>query len=75
MKWFLFVYNNSNGDLRVTEFEAARPAIAALNHREATTCDQEEVVLFRAASLDDLRVTHSRYFTPGKHPPVTVAPV
>ncbi|MBA2321782.1 MAG: hypothetical protein H0V89_11585 [Deltaproteobacteria bacterium] len=69
MNWFLLVYDRANRailDFRSyadTDHEAAWRARSELMAEHARSPDVE-VALLGARSLDDLRLTHNRYFTP-----------
>lgn len=67
MRQFLLVYDRSSGELVSMESFDEDKRSDALHHRsrlEIEYGDQSEieVVLLSAASLDDLKKTHSRYF-------------
>ena len=62
MKPFLIEFNRSTSEVRVTEFDNSREAIAVLNERERAKGPEMEVVLLFAESEEQLRYTHSRYF-------------
>ena len=64
MSRFLIKYNRRTESLEYIEFSEADGALAirALRAAEAKKPDYLEVVLLEAASLDDAKRTHSRYF-------------
>jgi hypothetical protein len=62
MRYFLIEAVAGVRPPKVTEFEAADAALAALREREGTKPPEVEVVLFMAESLEALRATHGRLF-------------
>jgi hypothetical protein len=63
MQYFVLVYNRRTGDLRHEVFDESRSALRRRFELERTRTDPDvEIASFGAASLDDLRKTHSRYF-------------
>jgi hypothetical protein len=62
LKYFLLEYNRRTRDLVVSEFIENEEATAVHNRTERNRLPEVEVVLFMARSLDDLKVTHSRFF-------------
>ncbi|GAA0208892.1 hypothetical protein [Corynebacterium riegelii] len=72
MKHFLIVYNRRTGDRQLTEYTDADQAIRARLEAESENSNPDvEIVVIGAASLDDLKVTHSRYFTTDELPTPT----
>ncbi|OFT77996.1 hypothetical protein HMPREF3104_00425 [Corynebacterium sp. HMSC30G07] len=72
MKQFLIVYNRRTGDRQLTEYAYGAQAIRARLEAESQNSNPDvEIVVIGAASLDDLKVTHSRYFTTDELPPLT----
>ena len=72
MKYFLIVYNRRTGDRQMTEYTDAAQAIRARLEAESGSSNPDvEIVVIGAASLDDLKVTHSRYFTTDELPTST----
>ena len=65
MKYFLLEFDRRENRPNWTTFDDKRLALDALRTTEAARQDHVEVVLLMARSLDDLRMTHSRYF-PGE---------
>ena len=69
MKHFLIVYNRRTGDRQMTEYTDAAQAIRARLEAESENSSPDvEIVVIGTASLDDLKVTHSRYFTTEEFP-------
>jgi hypothetical protein len=62
LHYFLFEYDRRTGDLEVSEFTDEPEATAALHVKETAREQHVEVVLLLARSLDDLKITHSRFF-------------
>mgnify|MGYP006971579264 CR=1 FL=1 len=69
MKHFLIEYNRSTGRRHLAEFDEASQAIRQRIIAETENTDPHvEIVVIGAPSLDDLRITHSRYFKAGELP-------
>lgn len=65
MKQFLIEYNRSTGTRKLAEFDEASQAIRQRIIAETENTDPNvEIVVIGAPSLDDLKITHSRYFKP-----------
>ena len=63
MKQFLVEYDRfGTAPAAITAFQDSRAALASLKQREARRRPEVEVVLLFAESIDDLKVTHARYF-------------
>lgn len=62
MKYFIVEYDRTQRAADWTEYDDREAALSALRDKEGGRKGHIEVVLFRAASLDELRTTHSRYF-------------
>ncbi|MEO8540567.1 MAG: hypothetical protein ABI577_12580 [bacterium] len=62
MKFFVLEFDRSNERLLWTEFEQIESALADLSVKEAARQPQVEVVLLMGNSINDLKVTHGRYF-------------
>jgi len=62
MTSFVLQYNTEDGALIVDEFDEPEPAFQRRNELERTLTENFEIVVMRADSLDDLRLTHGRYF-------------
>ena len=63
MKHFLMVFNRKTGQLRMKEYADVRDAILQRLEEEQTNDSPDvEIVVIGAPSLEDLKVTHSRYF-------------
>jgi hypothetical protein len=62
MSFFLVEYDQLTGRVRVDSFENESDALRQLGDREAAKKDGTEVVLLFGKSMDDVRITHSRYF-------------
>lgn len=72
MKQFLIVYNRRTGEREMTEYAESTQAIRARLEAESGNSNPDvEIVVIGAASLDDLKVTHSRYFTTDELPTPT----
>ena len=72
MKHFLIVYNRRTGERKMTEYAESTQAIRARLEAESQNSNPDvEIVVIGAASLDDLKVTHSRYFTTEELPSTT----
>ena len=72
IKHFLIIYNRRSGDRRLTDYADAAQAIRARLEAESGSSNPDvEIVVIGAASLDDLKVTHSRYFTTDELPTST----
>lgn len=71
MKYFLIQLDHPTGTSKITEYDNASDALDA-----RLTLDQQdkdlntEVVVIGSASLDDLKVTHSRYFRADELPDI-----
>ena len=66
MKHFLMVFNRKTGALRMKEYADVRDAILQrLEEEQANDNPDVEIVVIGAPSLEDLKVTHSRYFALG----------
>lgn len=60
---YLIQYRRSTGDLDVREFQDAREALDLRLQLEQENNDPDlEIVVIGAASLDELKTNHSRYF-------------
>lgn len=69
MKHFLIVYNRRTGERQMTEYTDGAQAVRARLEAESGSSNPDvEIVVVGAASLDDLKVTHSRYFTTDELP-------
>ena len=63
MKHFLIVVNRKTGARKIVEYADAKQAILRrLAEEEANNDSDVEIVVIGSPSLDDLKVTHSRYF-------------
>lgn len=63
MRHFLVVYNRASGERSITEFKSASAAIKRRLEEEALNDDpMVEIVVIGSPSLEDLKITHSRYF-------------
>lgn len=63
MKHFLIVFNRKTGARKIVEYADARQAILRrLAEEEANNDNDVEIVVIGSPSLEDLKVTHSRYF-------------
>lgn len=63
MKHFLIVFNRKTGERHITEYADSREAIAQRLAEEQTNENSDvEIVVIGSPSLEDLKVTHSRYF-------------
>lgn len=71
MKHFLMVFNRKTGQLRKKEYVDVRDAILQrLEEEQANDNPDVEIVVIGAPSLEDLKVTHSRYFAVDELPDV-----
>ena len=71
MKHFLMVFNRKTGALRMKEYVDVRDAILPrLEEEQANDNPDVEIVVIGAPSLEDLKVTHSRYFAVDELPDV-----
>ncbi|MDK6493957.1 MULTISPECIES: hypothetical protein [Corynebacterium] len=71
MKHFLMVFNRKTGALRMKEYADVRDAILQrLEEEQANDNPDVEIVVIGAPSLEDLKVTHSRYFAVDELPDV-----
>ena len=63
MKHFLIVFNRKTGERDITEYEDSREAIVQrLAEEQSNDNPDVEIVVIGSPSLEDLKVTHSRYF-------------
>ncbi len=68
MSQFMIVYNRVSGDAVIREFagaDAVENALEARFEAERTAGPDVEIATLSAASADELRVTHARYFRSG----------
>ena len=66
MRYFVLTYDSrASGEPEIAAFDDENSAFAAVKKATIAKNDGEEVVLFRADSVDTLRKTHSRYFCTG----------
>lgn len=66
MKYFIVERDRKRANSTWCEFSDRAQALKALSDKEAAREPHVEIVLLRAASLDELRVTHGRYFMGAK---------
>ena len=57
-----FVISRRAGELEVAQFESAADALDTLEQIERSLGSKDEVVLFLAKDIGELRATHSGYF-------------
>jgi len=63
MKHFLIVFNRKTGERDITEYKDSREAIVQrLAEEQSNDNPDVEIVVIGSPSLEDLKVTHSRYF-------------
>ncbi|WP_269509473.1 hypothetical protein [Corynebacterium faecium] len=63
MKHFLIVFNRKTGERQITEYADSREAIRQrLDEEQSNENPDVEIVVIGSPSLEDLKVTHSRYF-------------
>lgn len=63
MKHFLIVFNRKTGERDITEYSDSREAIVQrLAEEQSNDNPDVEIVVIGSPSLEDLKVTHSRYF-------------
>lgn len=63
MKHFLIVFNRKTGERDITEYKDSREAIVQrLAEEQSNDNPDVETVVIGSPSLEDLKVTHSRYF-------------
>lgn len=63
MKHFLIVFNRKTGERDITEYNDSREAIVQrLAEEQSNDNPDVEIVVIGSPSLEDLKVTHSRYF-------------
>ena len=62
MKYFLVEYDRVSQRSAVSMFFDAPPALRELSERERAKSPEVEVVLLMAESVEQLKLTHSRYF-------------
>lgn len=63
MKHFLIVFNRKTGERHITEYADSREAIRQrLDEEQSNENPDVEIVVIGSPSLEDLKVTHSRYF-------------
>ena len=63
MKFFLLTYDpHAAGGPDIVGFDDEDSAFAELKRATLAMAPQQEVVLFRAPSIETLKETHSRYF-------------
>ena len=60
--YYLVLHDRRQGTSSWEEFEHQPLALQALREKEAAKEPHEEVVLFMADSLDELKRTHGRFF-------------
>lgn len=70
LKHYLVTYNRETCSSEVLEFDDARVAHAEFALRELRLMDEKhfEIVLLSAESEDEIRRTHSTYFSGGRIP-------
>lgn len=62
MRFFVMEYNRKTDEGRWTEFAEVDAALADLSVKEAERFPEMEVVLLMGRSIEDLKITHGRYF-------------
>ena len=62
MRFFVMEYDRKKSVGHWTEFGVIDDALASLRTKEASRSPEVEVVLLMGRSLDDLKMTHGRYF-------------
>lgn len=63
MKHFLIVFDRKTGERQITEYTDARDAILQrLAEEQSNSSRDVEIVVIGSPSIEDLKVTHLRYF-------------
>lgn len=63
MKHFLIVFDRKTGERQITEYTDARDAILQrLAEEQSNSSRDVEIVVIGSPSIEDLKVTDSRYF-------------
>lgn len=72
MKYFLVVFNRATGKRVMTEFDDLSAATAARLQQDRLNSDPGlEIVVIGSKSLENLQITHSRYFRSDELPDIS----